>query len=47
MCAIKATEKVIQFLEDCDKPVPVEAKASTVTASYPSECMDLSFSVAH
>lgn len=44
VCAIKATEKVIKFLEDCDTPPP---EATPATTSYPSECMDLSFSVAH
>lgn len=42
--AMKATERVIKFLDSCDKPVTIpEASATT----YPTECMDLSFSVAH
>lgn len=46
VCAIKATEKVIKFLEECDTPPP-QPDAATMSSSYPSECMDLSFSVAH
>ena len=42
VCAIKATEKVIKFLEECDSP-PAEEKEKT---SY-AECMDLSYTMAH
>lgn len=53
VCAIKATEKIIKFLEDCDKPQSTPdvsaatASSSLATSSYPAQCMDLSFSVTH
>ncbi|KAJ3627172.1 hypothetical protein MTP99_014571 [Tenebrio molitor] len=40
VCAIKATEKVIKFLEECDNPSPQEKPSYT-------ECMDLSYTMAH
>ncbi|XP_064212181.1 protein wings apart-like isoform X2 [Tribolium castaneum] len=40
VCAIKATEKVIKFLEECDSPPPEEKPSYT-------ECMDLSYTMAH
>ncbi|RZC32744.1 wings apart-like [Asbolus verrucosus] len=40
VCAIKATEKVIKFLEECDNPPPQEKPNYT-------ECMDLSYTMAH
>ncbi|XP_044258419.1 protein wings apart-like isoform X2 [Tribolium madens] len=40
VCAIKATEKVIKFLEECDSPPPEEKQSYT-------ECMDLSYTMAH
>ncbi|XP_072385694.1 uncharacterized protein [Diabrotica undecimpunctata] len=44
VCAIKATEKVIKFLEECDKPPPVESTApENPPAFYESIGMDLSY----
>ncbi|CAH1154765.1 unnamed protein product [Phaedon cochleariae] len=42
VCAIKATEKVIKFLEDCDKPPQPESPEKPV-AFYENIGMDLSF----
>lgn len=48
VCAIKATQKVISFLEECDKPSQVTAVTSltavtTASSSNFTECMDLSY----
>lgn len=45
VCAMKATEKVIKYLEDCDKSP--EEKASSSDQRWESSSMDLSFSLTH
>lgn len=45
VCAIKATEKIIKFLEDCDKPQSTPETSTVAATSYPAQCMDLNFSV--
>ncbi|XP_056640282.1 protein wings apart-like isoform X1 [Diorhabda sublineata] len=43
VCAVKATEKVIKFLEECDKPPPVEIDAPEKPPAF-YECMGMDLS---
>ncbi|XP_049821010.1 protein wings apart-like isoform X3 [Aethina tumida] len=45
VCAIKATQKVIKYLEDCDGSQQGETHSEGFTPS--AECMDLSYKMAH
>lgn len=44
VCAIKTTEKVIKFLEECDSPQ--QTLPQQEQAVY-TECMDLSYTMTH
>lgn len=46
VCAIKATEKVIKFLEGCDKPKG-ENDESSSNSKHKSEGLELTFSITH
>ncbi|XP_018328573.1 wings apart-like protein homolog isoform X2 [Agrilus planipennis] len=47
VCAMKATEKVLKYLEDCDRLQEEKTKVDKENTTTSSECMDLSYSVVH